>query len=183
MTKTRRLPNTVLSAPLYRRAGAFFVDYALIGGLFFGIYYLFDRVPATYQGFQASANSLPSLLAMWVYFALMESSKLQATGGKLLFRLRVCDYDFERISFLRAVLRYLARAVLGVWLLVILFTNSMQSLHDLLTKTLVLEDRDLAAHRRNRQFQSVRHVNHLETSRIKPSGPGRPPQGAGPPGP
>ena len=177
MTKTRRLPNTVLSAPLYRRAGAFFVDYALIGGLFFGIYYLLGRAPATYRGFQASANSLPSLLAMWMYFALMESSRLQATGGKLLFRLRVCDYDFERISFLRAVLRYLARAVLGVWLLVILFTNSMQSLHDLLTKTLVLEDRDLASHRRNQRFHGVRHANQRETSRIEQLGPRPPPQG------
>lgn len=158
MTKSRRLSNTVLSAPLYKRAGAFLVDYAMIGGIFFVVYYLLGRVPATYRGFTASANSLPGLLAMWLYCAVMESSRLQATGGKLLFRLRVCDYDFERITFLRAVLRYLARAGLGVWLLVIWFTNSMQSLHDLLTKTIVLEDRDLASHRRNRQFSGVRHA-------------------------
>jgi uncharacterized RDD family membrane protein YckC len=158
MMKSRRLPNIVLSAPVYMRAGAFLVDYALIGGIFFGVYYLLGRAPATYHGFRTSANSLPSVLAMWLYFALMESSKLQATVGKLLFRLRVCDYGFERISFLRAVLRYLARAVLGVWLLVIMFTNSMQGLHDLLTKTIVLEVRDLASHRRNQQRYRARHA-------------------------
>jgi uncharacterized RDD family membrane protein YckC len=155
--KPRRLPNTVLSAPIHLRFGAFFVDYGLIGGVFWGIYLFLDRVPATYAGFRFAANSWPSLLAMWLYFAVMESSPLQATAGKLIFRLRVCDYGLERISFLRAVLRYLARAVLGVWLLVMLFTNSMQGVHDLLTKTLVLGKKDLASHRRNRErYRAIR---------------------------
>ncbi len=155
--KPKRLPNTVLSARIHLRIGAFLVDYALMGGVFWVIYYFLGRAPATYAGFRTAANSWPSLLTMWLYFAVMESSPLQATAGKLLFRLRVCDYGLERITFVRAVLRYLARTFLGVWILIMLFTNSMQSIHDLLTKTLVLEAKDLASHRRNRErYQAIR---------------------------
>ena len=151
----KRLPNFVLSAPVHMRIGAFVVDYALIGGLLWCIHLFLGRAPASYEGFRSAANSLPGLLVMWLYFAFMESSKFQATAGKLVFRLRVCDYRFERISFLRAVFRFLARTVLGIWILVIMFTNSMQSIHDVLTQTIVLTRKDLASHRRNRERHRV----------------------------
>lgn len=155
--KPNRLPNTVLSARIHLRIGAFLADYAFIGGVFWVIYWFLGRVPASYGGFRAAASSWPSLLAAWLYFAVMESSPLQATAGKLLFRLRVCDYGLERISIGRAILRFLARTLLGVWFLIMLFTNSMQSIHDLLTKTLVLEAKDLSRHKRNRErYRTIR---------------------------
>lgn len=127
-------------------------DYLLIGGLFLTIYHLLDQVPLNYAGFKAAMRMWPALLSCWLYFAVMESSKYQATFGKLLFRIKVCDYAFERISFSRALLRYVVRAGLGVSLFVMMWTISMQGFHDMLTKTLVLETKDLRAHRRNQQL-------------------------------
>lgn len=145
----KKLAFTVISAPVYMRTGAFLIDYFLIGSVFFAIYYGLGRVTMDWTGFKASLRTLPALLALWLYFAAMESSRLQATVGKLVFRLRVCDYHCRRISFPRAALRYAVRAVLGVSLYVMMWTHSMQGLHDLATKTLVLESRDLQNHIRN----------------------------------
>ena len=131
------------------RLGAFLVDYALIVSIFFGIYFLLGWVPLSLTGVGNSAEKWPTFLFLFLYFAVMESSKYQATFGKLLFRLRVCDYSFKRISFPRALLRYLARAVFGASLFAMMWTVSMQGLHDLMTKTLVLELRDMKTHRRN----------------------------------
>ena len=145
----RKLAFNVISAPVFMRTGAFLIDYFLIGGIFFAIYYSLGRVTPDWPGFKASLRTLPAFFTLWLYFAVMESSRLQATLGKLVFRLRVCDYYCRRISFPRALLRYFVRAVLGVSLYVMMWTHSMQGLHDLVTKTLVLESRDLQNHIRN----------------------------------
>ena len=146
-----RLPNYVISASISRRMGAAVLDQALIGAAFWCLYVWQGVVPASGAGFHAALGKWPTAIGLWIYFAAMESSRLQATLGKLVFRVRVCDYAFERITFLRAALRHLARAVLGASLLVMMWTLSMQGIHDLATHTLVLEIRDLDAHRRNRR--------------------------------
>lgn len=148
--KPTHLPNFVISASISRRLGACVVDTALIGAVFWGLYVWQGLVPASGAGFHATLGKWPTLVGFWIYFAAMESSRLQATLGKIAFRLRVCDYAFERITFRRAALRHLARAIFGASLFVMMWTLSMQGLHDLMTRTLVMEIRDLDAHKRNR---------------------------------
>ena len=144
-----RLKFTVVSAPIYRRLCAYVVDYALVGAGAFAIYWALDRVPFDFAGYRTALRSWPAFGALWLYCSIMEASPLQATVGKMIFRMRVCDYYCRKISFWRAALRYLARAVLGPSLFVMMWTFSMQSLHDLLTHTIVLETRDLQTHIRN----------------------------------
>lgn len=45
----------------------------------------------------------------WIYHAVMESSRRQATFGESLFRLRVASTDGDRISFMRATIRHLSK--------------------------------------------------------------------------
>ncbi len=87
--------------------------------------------------------SLITILIAWIYFAAMESSKKQATLGKLTFGIKVTGLSGERITFGKATLRFFARFIsafpLGAGFLMALFTNKKQALHDLLAETLVLE--------------------------------------------
>ena len=45
----------------------------------------------------------------WLYFALMESSRWQATLGKKVLNLKVTDEAGERIGFKRATVRYFSK--------------------------------------------------------------------------
>jgi uncharacterized RDD family membrane protein YckC len=80
----------------------------------------------------------------WLYFAVMESSKYQATLGKLLLGAKVVDLNGKKISFFKATGRYfgkfLSRLLLGLGYVMMLFTKKKQCLHDKLTATLVIKN-------------------------------------------
>ncbi len=84
----------------------------------------------------------------WLYFALFESSRRQATPGKMAFGLFVTDTEGRRLSFwqalLRTVCKVLSKLICYVGYLLALFTDRNQALHDLLAGTLVLEPDYLA---------------------------------------
>ena len=86
---------------------------------------------------------LSTLAVLWLYFAGMESSRKQATLGKLAFGIRVVDLSGERISFLRASGRLAAKILSATSLMVgFLIAGIMprkQSLHDIIAGTLVVE--------------------------------------------
>ncbi len=77
----------------------------------------------------------------WLYEALLTSSSLQATLGKLILGLRVTDLQGQRVSFGRATARhfakYLSAAILGIGYLMVAFTERKQGLHDIIAGTLV----------------------------------------------
>lgn len=53
------------------------------------------------------------ILVASLYFALFESSKYQASLGKKLLNLYVCNTDNQKLSFMRALSRYLLLMVFG----------------------------------------------------------------------
>lgn len=79
----------------------------------------------------------------WLYCAIMESSKLQATVGKLALGIIVVDQRYEKISFLRASGRYWSRilSLLTFYIGFIMagFTKKKQALHDKVAKTYVVD--------------------------------------------
>ncbi len=79
----------------------------------------------------------------WLYFALAESSRTQATLGKMIIGLYVTDDEGRRLSLKRATGRhfgkYLSGAILGIGFLMAGFTEKKQGLHDIMAKTLVLK--------------------------------------------
>ena len=82
------------------------------------------------------------LAIQWLYFALMESSKNQATLGKMALGLRVTDLNGNRISFGKATGRYFGKILSSMTLLIgyimAAFTAKKQALHDFVAGTLVL---------------------------------------------
>ena len=75
------------------------------------------------------------------YYAYFESSPAQATPGKRVFNIRVCDGEGRRLSPLRAILRILLKSfTLALGFLSIFFTPRRQALHDILVNTVVVAD-------------------------------------------
>jgi uncharacterized RDD family membrane protein YckC len=86
---------------------------------------------------------LVNLVVAVAYFAGLHASKWQGTVGKKLLGLKVTDLNGNRISFWRALGRYLAMAILsGIFLIgyiIAAFTEKKQALHDLIASTVVLK--------------------------------------------
>ena len=105
----------------------------------------------TYSVSAPDANgwmTLATVLVGLAYFSLLESSRWQATPGKLACRLRVTDGLGHRIGLGRAIGRNLGKLVSGfvlcIGFLMVGWTRRKQGLHDLMADTLVLRRRPAA---------------------------------------
>lgn len=124
--------------PFLLRAIAFFFDLLIVG---IPINIFLSR----FDGWPWDVGAGPSLLstvAIWLYFAIQESSWRQATIGKHVMGLKVTDMNGERLTFLRATGRHfgkmLSSAILAVGYFMAGFTEKKQALHDILAGTLVV---------------------------------------------
>lgn len=83
------------------------------------------------------------LFVGWLYEAGMESSKYQATLGKMALGMQVTDLNGQRISFGRATGRHFAKIlssmILMIGYIMVGFTERKQGLHDMLAGTLVVK--------------------------------------------
>jgi uncharacterized RDD family membrane protein YckC len=84
-----------------------------------------------------------SLTIQVLYSTFMESSKLQATVGKLALGLKVTDLQGNKLDFVKALVRNLCKLISNFTLLIgyIMagFTEKKQALHDMIASTLVLK--------------------------------------------
>ena len=84
-------------------------------------------------------------LVKLIYHIIMESSVKQATYGKQILKIKVCDLQGDRISFARSASRNLAKifSVLTFFIgyLFSFFNKQQQCLHDMIAGTLVMKDR------------------------------------------
>jgi uncharacterized RDD family membrane protein YckC len=78
-----------------------------------------------------------------LYFTLMESSKYQATIGKLALGLIVTDMNGGKLDFVKALIRNVSKIVSGIILaigyIMAAFTEKKQALHDIIAGTLVVK--------------------------------------------
>jgi uncharacterized RDD family membrane protein YckC len=92
---------------------------------------------------QVVAINLLMIMLSWLYWALLESSRWQATLGKKLLGLYVTDLQGKPVTFARASGRYFGKLISSFLLLVGYFmagfTEKKQALHDMLASCLVLK--------------------------------------------
>jgi uncharacterized RDD family membrane protein YckC len=77
----------------------------------------------------------------WLYSSIMESSAKQGTLGKIATGIAVTGSRGERISFLRATVRYLCKTILslcGAGYIIAAFTKKKQALHDMIVDSVVI---------------------------------------------
>ncbi|HCM75692.1 MAG TPA: RDD family protein [Cytophagales bacterium] len=91
----------------------------------------------------AGATALLTTILVILYFTLMESSKYQATVGKLALGLIVTDENGEKLDMVKALIRNLSKILSSMILLIgyimVGFTEKKQGLHDIIAKTLVVK--------------------------------------------
>lgn len=125
-------------ASFWRRVLAYLIDtliyfVMLVIQSFLMVEFLYDR-------FGDILVIIP-LLTYFFYKTLMESSKLQATVGKLILKIKVTDLNGDRISFARATGRFFGMylsSILCIGYILVFFTEKKQTLHDMLANTLVI---------------------------------------------
>ena len=80
----------------------------------------------------------------WLYFAVLESSRNQATLGKMVAGIIVTDKSMQRVTFSRATIRHFAKIVsvllCGIGFFCILYTKKKQGFHDYIARTYVCFD-------------------------------------------
>jgi len=139
-------------AGLVLRFFAFCVDTLILFAAFLLIQLIFP-VPANHH---FSGLPIPTLspgiwgfnvfaiASVWLYYAIFESSKWQATLGKKLIKIKVTGMHGQRISFARATGRYFAKflssLIFFIGYLMIAFTKKKQALHDIIAETLVIRE-------------------------------------------
>lgn len=123
----------IIYAGFWRRAAASLIDLivVMIGAAIIGVFT--DHLE----------NFVIALVAVWLYYALLESSSKQATLGKLAIGIVVTDLNVGRISFGRASGRYWGKIISAIILLIGFimagFTQKKQGLHDIMAETLVVK--------------------------------------------
>lgn len=168
-TGNRPLPDHLhapfLHAGFWRRFAAFIIDSLILSAAAFLLYVLLAVIviiPAAASGGRHAADAAIGLLVLlfllawivirWLYFALCESSRWQATPGKLALGLCVTDMRGSRIGFGQATGRYfgkiLSGLILDIGFLMAGWTARKQALHDLLAGCCVVRKERLAAFER-----------------------------------
>lgn len=84
-----------------------------------------------------------SLVALWLYFAFLESGPKQATWGKRLLGIKVVGTNGKRISFARASGRFVAKIlsylIFYIGFIMAGFTSRKRALHDIIAETYVVK--------------------------------------------
>jgi uncharacterized RDD family membrane protein YckC len=90
----------------------------------------------------SAAIFLSGVIAL-LYWTIMESSKYQATIGKLALGLKVTDMDGNSLDFVKALVRNLCKIlsgmIMGIGYIIAGFTEKKQGLHDIIANTLVVK--------------------------------------------
>jgi uncharacterized RDD family membrane protein YckC len=159
-------PDLGVYAGLGRRIVAFIVDaililllglfvlafFNLVNGIRYAYYLVVSHAPISSltEAGTVDAAVVPIIAAFgmliivvpWVYYAGFESSRSQATPGKVLMKIEVTDLDGNRISFARATLRHFAKfisaLIIFIGFIMIGLTKKKQGLHDKIGGCLVL---------------------------------------------
>ncbi|MBK7855695.1 MAG: RDD family protein [Bacteroidetes bacterium] len=147
-------PQHFLYAGFWRRFLAMFID-SLILGLVSSIVFsnsqfkfssdepfmVFDTIPLFYS-FNL-LGGIASFILNLIYYAALESSKYQATLGKMAMGIKVIDADGNRLSSQKAIVRYVCKIISAIILFIgyimAAFDSKKQALHDKIADTLVIK--------------------------------------------
>jgi uncharacterized RDD family membrane protein YckC len=122
------------------------LDWFLVGGGFIVLAFLAAYVIEDKSARLVIALSILALVPVTkiIYHIVMESSPKQATYGKQILKIKVCDLEGRRISTGRSISRNLFKIFSLITIagyLLSFFNKRQQCLHDVMAETLVMKDR------------------------------------------
>lgn len=119
-------------ASVWKRFFAFMIDAAVFVILFWVLAQVLDNATV----------SIILLVIIWLYYALLESSPLQASLGKMIMGIKVVDRRGRRMSFWQATERILSKIVTNVTFyfgfFIAAFDKKKQTLHDRISHSMVV---------------------------------------------
>ena len=111
----------------------------LIDGLLIGT--IGGTLTAALNG--SSASTFVSIALAAIYYVVMETSEYQGTLGKIAMGIKVVDLDGNKLSYPKAIIRYVSKFLSSLILLIgyimAAFTEKKQGLHDIIAGTLVVK--------------------------------------------
>lgn len=126
-------------AGFFKRFAAFIIDNIIVIAVYVLLVLLLGKL--TFLGVGPGFISFAFVMVFVLYYAAFDSSKYQATPGKMLFGVKVVVSGGGRISFAAACLRSFIKNVsllfLPVYALCI-FTDKKQNIHDLAAGSFVV---------------------------------------------
>lgn len=151
--------EAMLYAGFWRRFGAYCKDQIIISFIGFFFLILWVMLILVLDNGQTDERVLNGIayagaiayyfVVPWLYYALLESSRLRGTFGKFAVGILVVDVNHERLSFGRATARFWSKVIsamiLCIGFIMCGFTERKQGLHDLLCNTYSLNRSKLPA--------------------------------------
>jgi uncharacterized RDD family membrane protein YckC len=137
--------SVVRYAGFWRRVLAFIIDAFICFGVLLGV------VGGPYRGLSTTSDLIIAFVCLFLYYILFEISPLRGTIGKLITGLQVTNISGNKIEFFRSLFRIIIKTAsiacfgMGVIYLfvVFFFFKKNQSIHDLITKTVVVRKENL----------------------------------------
>lgn len=130
-----------LYAGFWKRLGAYVIDMIVLV-LLTMVVFIAAQIDAETLDETTEALEALFLPVAWLYYAVMESSTVQASLGKMAFEIRVTDLNGNRLSFWRATGRFWGKLVSGLifgfGFFMTAFTAKKQALHDVMAGCLVV---------------------------------------------
>ncbi len=155
-----RQPSDVVQAGFLKRWAALFLDQLILGVGFYALIFIVIIIFGVVGGFERLQGldsgdppgwvigayfgmTLLYYAAAGTYFTLMESSRHQASLGKLALGIKVVDQNGNRLTPARALGRWFAASLsyltFYIGFLMAAFTERKQALHDMVAGTLVVD--------------------------------------------
>ncbi|MDD2440457.1 MAG: RDD family protein [Methanosarcinaceae archaeon] len=127
-------------AGFWIRLGARLIDGIITYVLFMALTELFPRLAQ--QGSSIEITYGPLVVGI-LYYTVLESSSMQASVGKQVFKLKVIDEAGKQLSMPKALLRTITKEIGLMFLiggLMVGFTDKKRGLHDVVAKTFVVKN-------------------------------------------
>ena len=129
-----------------QRCMASALDWFFVGGGFIVLAFLAAYIIEDKTARLVIALSILALVPITkiIYHIVMECSLKQATYGKQILKIKVCDLEGRRISTGRSISRNLFKIfslITVIGYLLSFFNKKQQCLHDIMAETLVMKDR------------------------------------------
>ena len=142
-------PDRLVYADYLPRVGAFLLDYlfvlllSVVPAFALGFVLVMTLGPQNGQAVSGPVGNLLGLLIGICYYVGLETSEKQATWGKQICGIKVTDLYGRRLTVGRALGRYFARILtactFGIGMLMPLFTEKRQTLHDMVAGCLAVK--------------------------------------------
>ncbi|HET9048927.1 MAG TPA: RDD family protein [Chiayiivirga sp.] len=150
----------VVQAGFLRRWAALFLDQLILGVAFYAVFFVVILVTGLFSELVTAQSGKaddisPAIVVVYLgmfalyyvmagaYFGMMESSRHQATVGKMALGIKVVDAQGRRLSLVHALGRWVAAALsyltLYIGFLMATFSHDKRALHDMLAGTQVVD--------------------------------------------